>query len=327
MAEFLREVESDLADKAASLSTEALGRQMNVVGGPSEAVLPKNVGLLFFNEEPYRFFPATQIDMVWFPEGASGDRFDEKSFKGPLARITREALDYIQRNYLRETVIKHPDRAEAERFWNFPYAAVEEAVVNAVYHRSYEEREPIEVRITTDDLVVLSFPGPDRSVRMEDLRVGKAVTRRYRNRRIGEFLKELELTEGRSTGIPKILRVMAENGSSTPEFETDDNRTSFLIRLPAHAGATPQVTPQVGTKSALSRHQVEILRKCLVESTLVDLMAVTGRTDRTKFRNQVLASLMEKGLIEMTIPDKPRSSKQRYTTTERGAQWLGERPE
>lgn len=29
------------------------------------------------------------------------------------------------------------------------------------------------------------------------------VCRRYRNRRIGEFLKELELTEGRSTGIPK----------------------------------------------------------------------------------------------------------------------------
>jgi len=184
--------------------------------------------------------------VVWFPEGPGGDRFDEKSFKGPLARITREALHYIQRNYLRETVVKHPDRAEAERFWNFPYPAIEEAVVNAVYHRSYEEREPIEVRITTDDLVVLSFPGPDRSIRMEDLRAGKAITRRYRNRRIGEFLKELDLTEGRSTGIPKVLRVMAENGSPAPEFETDEDRTYFLIRLPIHAGATRQV----GTKSA-----------------------------------------------------------------------------
>ena len=38
--------------------------------------------------------------------------------------VTREALDYIQRNYLRETVIKHPDRAEAERLWNFPYTAL-----------------------------------------------------------------------------------------------------------------------------------------------------------------------------------------------------------
>jgi predicted HTH transcriptional regulator len=36
------------------------------------------------------------------------------------------------------------DRAEATRVVNFPYAAVEEAVVNAIYHRSYEEREPVE---------------------------------------------------------------------------------------------------------------------------------------------------------------------------------------
>jgi ATP-dependent DNA helicase RecG len=61
--------------------------------------------------------------------------------------MVREALDYIRRNYINETVIKHPDRAEATRVANFPYAAVEEAVVNAIYHRSYEEREPVEVRI------------------------------------------------------------------------------------------------------------------------------------------------------------------------------------
>ena len=65
----------------------------------------------------------------------------------------------------------------------------------------------------------------------------KPVIRRYRNRRIGEFLKELDLTEGRSTGIPKILRVMRENGSPTPIFETDDETSYFLIRLPIHAVA------------------------------------------------------------------------------------------
>jgi predicted HTH transcriptional regulator len=139
-------------------------------------------------------------------------------------------------------VIKHPQRAEAERVWNFPYAAIEEAVVNAVYHRSHEEREPIEVRIDRSELVVLSFPGPDRSIKLADLQAGRAVSRRYRNRRIGEFLKELDLTEGRATGIPKILKVMAANGSPTPVFESDDERTSFVIRLPVHAraAAVPQ---------------------------------------------------------------------------------------
>jgi ATP-dependent DNA helicase RecG len=79
---------------------------------------------------------------VWFPEGEGGDRFEEKVFKGPLARMTREAIGYIHRNFLHETVVKCPDRAEATRVWNYPYAAIEEALVNAVYHRSYEERDP-----------------------------------------------------------------------------------------------------------------------------------------------------------------------------------------
>ena len=33
------------------------------------------------------------------------------------------------------------------------------------------------------------------------------VSKRYRNRRLGEYLKELDLTEGRSTGIPTIQNV------------------------------------------------------------------------------------------------------------------------
>lgn len=47
-------------------------------------------------------------------------------------------------------------------------------------------------------------------------------------------------------------------------------------------------------------------------------MVPSGRTDRTKFRDQVVAPLLEAGLLEMTIPDKPRSSKQQYCTTETG---------
>jgi ATP-dependent DNA helicase RecG len=70
MLDYLREVGSGLAEDGAAMSIEELGRQMNLVGGPQESPWPKNVGLLFFNEAPERFFPYTQIDVVWFPEGA-----------------------------------------------------------------------------------------------------------------------------------------------------------------------------------------------------------------------------------------------------------------
>lgn len=46
-----------------------------------------------------------------------------------------------------------------------------------------------------------------------------------RNRRIGEFLKELHLTEGRNTGFKKILDSIRANGSPLPEFETDDEHS------------------------------------------------------------------------------------------------------
>lgn len=96
---------------------------------------------------------------------------------------------------------------------NYPFAAIEEAVVNAVYHRSYEIREPIEIRIYQDEILILSYPGPDRSVKLESFEKGRVNSRRYRNRRIGEFFKDLKMTEGRSTGIKKIIDAMVENGS------------------------------------------------------------------------------------------------------------------
>ena len=332
--EFLDDVGSDLGAEADVFSKEILGRQMNIVDGPLESIFPKNVGLLFFNEQPDRFFPATQIDVVWFPDGPAGDRFEEKIFKGPVSKMTRDALSYIQNTFLKETVIKHPDRAEAERFWNYPYAAIEESIVNAVYHRSYEVREPIEVRITPEDLVVLSFPGPDRSIRMENLREGKAISRCYRNRRIGEFLKELDMTEGRSTGIPKILRAMKNNSSPVPEFETDEERLHFLIRLPVHTKSkqiesekvviSPQPTQSPTQSPTQLIDPVEKILLALKQGELSSgqLRIVIGIKHRPTFRKNYLHPALEDGLVELTIPESPNSRMQKYRLTEEGKRKL-----
>lgn len=49
-----------------------------------------------------------------------------------------------------------------------------------------------------------------------------------------------------------------------------------------------------------------------------ELLEAVGRSNRTKFRDHVLAPLLEAGLMEMTIPEKPRSPKQKYRTTNVG---------
>lgn len=59
-------------------------------------------------------------------------------------------------------------------------------------------------------------------------------TRRYRNRRIGDFLKELHLVEGRNTGIPTAIKSIKGNGSPMPKLLTDKERTFFSVIMPIH---------------------------------------------------------------------------------------------
>lgn len=72
----------------------------------------------------------------------------------------------------------------------------------------------------------------------------------------------------------------------------------------------------------LRRHQVEVLKKCKNECSIVNLMELTERTDRSKFRKRILSPLLDAGFIEMTIPDKPQSSKQKYRLTDKGKAFL-----
>lgn len=230
---YLKEIGSALYKEAESMDFADLCKSMNIVSALPEYTKPKNVGLMFFCLEPDRFFPYAQIDVVEFPDD-TGSRILEKTFKGPLHQQLREALLYIKNSVLQEQVVKEDDKAEAKRFFNYPFAAVEEAISNAVYHKGYDEREPVEVRIEQDRIIVVSHPGADRSISREGLREYRAYSRRYRNRRIGEFLKEMHLTEGRNTGFRKIRSALRQNGSPEPLFETDEDRTFFSTTLYIH---------------------------------------------------------------------------------------------
>lgn len=58
-----------------------------------------------------------------------------------------------------------------------------------------------------------------------------------RNRRIGELLKELRLAEALGTGVSKIRRSMAANGSPPPRFQFGEDRGYFTVVLPIHPAA------------------------------------------------------------------------------------------
>ena len=85
-----------------------------------------------------------------------------------------------------------------------------------------------------DQIQIINFPGPEHYIDMEKFAAGKVRARRYRNPKIGEFFKEIDLSEKKSTGISKILRELERNGSPLPEFETDADRTYMITTLKIH---------------------------------------------------------------------------------------------
>lgn len=170
--------------------------------------------------------------------------------------------------------------------------------------------------------MILSFPGPDRSIRLEDLRAGRAVSRRYRNRRIGEFLKELDLTEGRSTGIPKILKVLAANGSPPPLFETDDERISYLVRLPAHPLSHSADTTAGQTTTEVTMEVAALLKIVDGDMSRQELQTSMNLKNADHFRKAYILPAIAAGALEMTLPEQPNSRLQRYRLTTKGLQWL-----
>ena len=133
---------------------------------------------------------------------------EERIFAGPIDEQLRDALSYIKNNVIAEKIFKIAGQAEAVRVKNYSYEAIEEFLSNAIYHKSYQIHEPVTVRIEADKIEIISTPGPDRSITDDDIRNYQMRTRRYRNRRIGDFLKELHLVEGRNTGIPTAIRAI-----------------------------------------------------------------------------------------------------------------------
>ena len=320
LADYLHSVGSSLYQSVMERPVEEVGTDMQIVRGPSEYKKPVNVGLMFFNDNPEKYFSCARIEVIDKPD-PTGRGMTEKIFRGPLDKQLRDALAYIKNYIIKEYVTKVPDSELAIRAFNWPYAAVEEALSNAVYHKSYQIHEPITVMVTPEKMEITSLPGPDRSISDENLERRVLVSRRYRNRRIGDYLKELDIVEGRNTGVPTILEAMRKNGSGLPSFETDDERSYFVTILPVHPvflkgiGDHPAGNEMPAASGRRSRGEVEkMVLKALAGGRKLstnEVAAALGYKKTTDTLRSVVDSLIKAGKLAYLYPDKPRSRNQK----------------
>lgn len=178
-------------------------------------------------------------------------------------------------------------------------------------------RQTIGVSLTQEqaDVLALALEQVDgQRISLTDMR-GLGIGTTQQARRIAEHLVRQQLLEPLSDTQYRVMQALRLRFAQVTE---QDGTESLNKSGPSQ--------DQVGTKSGLSRDQIgtglglsieqrELMARMDAEHDIATLMSWVGRSNRSKFRDVVLSPLLTLGLVEMTIPDKPNSSKQRYRLT------------
>ena len=184
-------------------------------------------------------------------------------------------------------------------------------MVNAIAHRDHRSTANVQVYIFQDRVEIVTPGGLPAGMREEDLG-SKSVPR---NPLLFSMLYRMKLVEQIGSGIRRIHDACQEHGVADPSFRisadwltiTFPRRESTLTHHVALHDA-PHVTPQV-------ERLIAILQGVMGRA---ELMEALYSKDRAHFYRAYLQPSLEAGLVEMTLPDRPRSRAQRYRLTTHG---------
>ena len=223
---------------------------------------------------------------------------DRKEFTGNLYGIYQEVMAYFQAK-LNSALI--PNARGREERLELPESALREAVVNAIAHRDYRSTANVQVYIFQDRVEIVTPGGLPPGMREEQLG-SKSVPR---NPLLFSMLYRMKLVEQIGSGIRRIHDACREHGAAEPIIEVSPDWVTLTFpRRGAHAAPhdAHHVTPHV-------ERLLGVLRG---EMSRAELMSVLGLADRGHFTRNYLQPALRAGLIEMTVPERPRSRTQRY---------------
>jgi len=276
-------------------------------------------GLMLFGRNPLRWCPALTVKAVAFPSTVIWDTryLDSEDFSGTLAEQFKGAFAFIKRN------LHHVQRGQGFNSpgeLEIPESTLEELLVNALVHRDYFTSASIRILIFSDRVEIIS-PGhlPD-SLSVADVRQGKT---NRRNPTLTDHAFHLLPYRGLGSGVPRAL-------SEWPRIDLVDevtgNQFSAVVwrpeaqwkstRDPAATTLTGEVAGEV--TGEVAGEVIRLLAVLRGEMRRVDLQEALGLKHQDHFRDAYLKPALEMGLIEMTVPDKPRSRLQKYRLTAAG---------
>ena len=222
-----------------------------------------------------------------------------------LIKATKQVLDKISVENKTLARITSKEREE-KKLWN--PVALREAVINAVVHNDYSSEIPPKFEFFDDRIEITSFGSLPQGITEAEFFEGYSVPR---NKELMRVFRDLDLVEHLGSGVPRILR---SYGKECFKFTENFLRMAFPISEKVTLQVTLQVTPQVTP-------QVEELIKVLEkEMNRQEIQEKLKLSDREHFRLNYLKPALRSDFIEMTIPEKPNSSLQKYRLTEKGKQ-------
>ena len=281
---------------------------LELMGVTLEGV-PTLAGVMAFSHYPQASFPQLCITAVVVPGTAMGDTGTEgerfianQRITGPIPEMLDSAVDFVRRNGRVKTIIdadgRRNDRPE------FPVKAVREAILNALVHRDYSihtEGVPIRIVMYSDRMEVINSGGLYGRISIDSL--GK-VHPDTRNPTLANILELMSVTENRYSGIPTIRREFADVGLPEPVFST--RRGEFLVIF--RNSLVPAETRD-GKKDIRSA----LLEFCKTPRSREELTGFTGFSQYYTM-SKLIMPLVDAGKIRLTMPEKPKSSKQRFVT-------------
>lgn len=278
----------------------------------------RNAGVLFFAKNVSHFFPQAYVTCLLARGTNKVDILDRKDFAGGLVSDIEESLRFIERNTRTGYRIEKLRREDVPEY---PMRALREAITNAVMHRDYFEAGANVFVEIYDDRIEISNPGGlPKGLTREEL--GTRSVRR--NPLIADLLHRIALIEKAGTGIRRMIEDARRYKCPEPKFTVNGFFTTTF--WPARE-IVRKITPQVGEQvTEQVTEQVAIMLQAACEPrSLKELQSAVGLKHRPHFINAYLEPLLATKWLKMTIPDKPRSPKQRYRTTDVGhkvlAQW------
>ncbi len=270
-------------------------------------------GVVLFGQEPGRFFPQVRVRAASFAHDKASDTFrDMKTFDGPLVQVMNQLFDFIIRNT--PTV----SRFAKGKLWRqddniYPQEAIREGLVNAFAHRDYSDHSGgIAVHVYPSRLEIWNsgafLPGitPDTLLRRGHLTI-------LRNPDMAHVLYLRGFMEMVGRGSYLIVQSCKERGLPDPVWISDEKLgVTLTLRTPEVA---PEATPEVAPEAT---PEVRLVLMLEGEMSRQEIQSALKLKDAEHFRKSYLLPALEAGLVEMTTPDKPRSSKQRYRLTPKG---------